>query len=80
MSRTPSLHRIAACTIAALAAAVLAAPAEAGSHYKSVTRIQNEGQDPMTIASEAWIEGDDAKIVFTESANPLAPAAAVARN
>lgn len=74
MSRTPSLRRIAACTIAALAAAVLAAPAEAGSHYKSVTRIQNEGQDPMTIASEAWIEGDDAKIVFTESANPLAPA------
>jgi hypothetical protein len=67
--------RAAACTIATLAAAALAAaPADAGIHYLSVTRTEAEGQEPMTIATEAWIEGESAKVAFTESGSPVAPA------
>jgi hypothetical protein len=77
MIRRPTLRRAAraaACTIAALAAAVLATPAAAGIHYRSATRTEPDSGDPMTILTEAWIEGENAKIEFTESANPVAPA------
>jgi len=77
MTRRPTTRRAAratACAIAALAFAALAAPAAAGIHYRAVTRTEAENQKPTTIETEAWIEGESAKVAFTESANPVAPA------
>ncbi len=53
-------------------AALAAAPAEAGYHYKS--RTWQEGENAakeMAMDVESWVEGESAKVLFTSSGNPL---------
>lgn len=53
-------------------APALATPAAAGVHYEAVTTAEGQQGKPQTIRVEAWIEGPNAKILFTESNNPVA--------
>jgi hypothetical protein len=47
-------------------------PAYAGVHYKSRTYQEGQGAaDQMNMEVEAWVEGEAAKVVFTESGNPF---------
>jgi len=59
---------VAACA-ALVAAAALPSPALAGIHYEAVTSSEGAGQNQRT-AVEAWIDGEKAKIAFTESGTP----------
>jgi hypothetical protein len=61
---------------AVLAAAAIAAPAHAGIHYRTVTRVEPEGQKAQVIRAEAWVDGGSARIELTESDNPLMPGGA----
>lgn len=61
---------VVAC-VCVLGAVTLAMPAHAGLHYTAVTKTegaQGRGQD---LQVEAWVEGANAKITFTESNNPM---------
>ncbi len=63
------IQRIVSWACVALLAAL---PAGAAIHYKALT--QQEGgaaNDAMDIGVEAWIDGEKAKILFTESGNPF---------
>jgi hypothetical protein len=54
-----------------LLVASLAAPAAAGIHYRGTTKTDAaQGQD-QSMEVEAWVEGDNAKVAFTSSSNPL---------
>lgn len=49
----------------------VAVPCFAGIHYKSVTKTEGAGQ-AGEIQAEGWVSGDNAKVMFTESAgNPV---------
>ena len=51
---------------------VCAMPALAGIHYKSRTHQEGKGASKqMDMTVEGWVDGDNAKIVFTESRNDL---------
>lgn len=51
---------------------VCAMPALAGIHYKSRSYQEGKGASKqMDMTVEAWVDGDNAKIVFTESKNDL---------
>lgn len=54
---------------------LLAAPGWAGYHYRAVTTTEGNNMDPTTMAVEAWVDGGNGKVVFTEStgdqANPF---------
>jgi hypothetical protein len=54
----------------ALLAVLLAAPALAGMTYESTTTIKGP-QGDQVIRTEGWVEGDNAKVVFEQSDNPL---------
>jgi hypothetical protein len=54
----------------ALLAVLLATPAMAGMTYQSTLKIDSP-QGDQVIQTEAWVDGDSAKIVFEESDNPL---------
>ena len=54
----------------ALAAVLLAAPATAGMTYEATTKIGGPQGDQI-IRTEGWVDGDNAKILFRESDNPL---------
>jgi hypothetical protein len=60
-------HRVAAAALACLA---LSAPAWAGLHYVSVTNIKSDA-GTQVMRAEGWVEGDNAKVAFLESDNPL---------
>lgn len=55
--------------IASLALALLAAPAAAGIHFESTTRV--EGAQGGNVTAEGWVDGDSAKILFKSTDNPL---------
>ena len=56
---------------AALACGILATPAFAGLHYTSETRNETPQGRGQTMHAEGWVDGANAKIVFTESSNPI---------
>ena len=55
---------------AAAAALVLATPSFAGMTFEATTKLA-ASQGGQTVLTEAWVEGDNAKILFRESDNPL---------
>lgn len=61
--------------IAALlvAVAVAAAPAHAGLHYQTVTRVEPDRGKPQAIRAEAWVDGASARVDLRESDNSMAP-------
>lgn len=75
---TSPRHALRAPALAAVlaAAALAAAPAHAGLHFKTVTRVEPEGQKPQVIQAEAWVDGGNARIELTESDNPVMPGGA----
>jgi hypothetical protein len=54
---------------------LMALPAFAGIHYKSVTKT-DDAKNPANIQVEGWVSGDKARVEFKESANPVAKAGA----
>ena len=50
---------------------LMALPAFAGIHYKAVTKT-DDPKNPTNIEVEGWVSGDQAKVEFEESANPIA--------
>ena len=50
-------------------------PASAGIHYKAVTRT-DDAKNPANIVVEGWVSGDQARVEFKESANPVAKSGA----
>jgi hypothetical protein len=46
-------------------------PAVAGYHYVAETSVDGEGGDAGSMRVEGWIDGAKAKILFTESGNPM---------
>ena len=66
------MKQLAATACAALlAAAVLAAPARAGVHYRAHTTIDGERGAGQTMEVEAWVDGPNAKVLFADSDNPI---------
>ncbi len=62
-------------TIALLVALALPLEAWAGLHYKSKTWQEgSQANDSMNMTVEGWVEGEGAKIVFSQSGNPWMPA------
>jgi hypothetical protein len=53
-----------------LVAALVAAPAQAAMYFESTTTSEGP-QGEQTMRTQAWVDGDNAKITFTESDNPL---------
>lgn len=51
--------------------ALAAAPGFAGIHYKSVTKTQPEQGKSQDIQVEGWVAGDNSRVNFKESDNPL---------
>ncbi|HYO16215.1 MAG TPA: hypothetical protein VE685_23705, partial [Thermoanaerobaculia bacterium] len=49
-----------------------AAPSWAGIHYKAVTTNQDAKSKEMKMQVEGWVSGDNAKVVFQDSNNPMA--------
>lgn len=68
MRRPKILLSLSVC-LAALAA-LAAAPAEAAIHYKAVTTVETEGQKPSSTRVEAWVDGANAKVLFSEAGVP----------
>ena len=60
-----------ACTSLVAVAATAAVPAHAGIHYRSLSTTEASAGPGQKIETEAWVEGDNAKVVFGESTNPL---------
>lgn len=56
-----------------LVASCLAWPAMAGVYYKAETLTEPDRGQSQRIEVEAWVDGERAKIVFSESNNPLTP-------
>ena len=54
---------------------LMSLPALAGIHYKAVTKT-DDPKNPNNIEVEAWVSGDQAKVEFEESANPIAKSGA----
>lgn len=48
-----------------------AAPALAGIHYQAETTTSPEGQKPQVIRVEGWVDGGKAKVLFSESDQPM---------
>lgn len=59
------------CLAAVLAVLGFATTAAAGVHYEAVTLTEGPGK-PQTLGVEAWVDGSSAKVLFTESNNPMA--------
>lgn len=60
--------------VLALSALVaLAAPAAAGIHYRATTTIDPEQGKNQVTQVEAWVDGGHAKVLFSESDQPLMP-------
>ncbi|MEM9290748.1 MAG: DUF4412 domain-containing protein [Acidobacteriota bacterium] len=56
-----------------LVAVLCAAPAQAGFYYEAITKNQvDRGPSPGDTQVQGWVEGASAKIIFTESDNPMA--------
>lgn len=49
-----------------------AAPSWAGIHYKAVTTNQDARSKETKMQVEGWVSGDNAKVVFQDSNNPMA--------
>jgi hypothetical protein len=49
-----------------------AAPSWAGIHYKALTTTQDAKSKEMKMQVEGWVSGDNAKVVFQDSNNPMA--------
>lgn len=49
-----------------------AAPSWAGVHYKAVTTNQDAKAKETKMQVEGWVSGDNAKVVFQDSNNPMA--------
>lgn len=56
--------------LAIAATVLLAAPALGGIHFQSTTTTET-AQGTQKVVAEGWVEGDNAKIAFTSSNNPL---------
>jgi len=54
-----------------LGLALLALPAWAGTHYTAVTTTDTAQGRGMKMQVEGWVSGDKAKVVFSESDNPI---------
>jgi hypothetical protein len=63
--------RLAIAATAALAAVALAAPARAGIHYRATTTTDAPQAQGQTMEVEAWVDGENAKVSFVASDNPL---------
>lgn len=62
----PSLRSIVACSAVVVLALVAAVPADAGYRYTAVTTVTSDQGNSRTEV-EAWIDGDKAKVVFTDA-------------
>ena len=59
-------------SLALLAAAALALPAFAGTHYKATTTIDDAAGHNNVMQVEGWVSGDKARIEIKASGNPMA--------
>lgn len=57
----------------ALGLLLSAHPALAGVYYKAESVIEPDNGQSQRMDVEAWVDGEKAKIVFTESTNPMTP-------
>jgi hypothetical protein len=58
--------------LGALLLLAAAAPAWAGIHYKALTTTQDARSKETRMQVEGWVSGDNAKVVFQDSNNPMA--------
>jgi hypothetical protein len=52
--------------------ALTALPAVAGIHYKAVTKTEDAQSKAGNMEVEGWVAGDNARVEFKESGNPIA--------
>ncbi len=65
------MKQLTAFACSALVAAALAAPAQAGIHYRATTKTDAAQGQGQSMEVEAWVDGDNAKVTFAESDNPI---------
>lgn len=66
------MKHLLATVSAALFAAALAAPAQAGVHYRATTKTEGvRGAAGQSMEVEAWVDGANAKVLFANSDNPV---------
>ena len=71
MKTSRNLASVALRFTAALVLCLAAVPASAGIHYKADSTTTVDDKKPQITRVEAWIDGSRAKIVFTESDQPM---------
>ena len=64
-------HFAATACAALVAAATLAAPAQAGVHYRATTKSEGARGAAQSMEVEAWVDGPNAKVLFANSDNPM---------
>ena len=64
------MKQLTAFACSTLLAAALAAPAQAGIHYRATSETETQGQG-QSMEVEAWVDGDNAKVTFAESDHPM---------
>lgn len=58
-------------TLLGLGLTLLALPAWAGAHYTARTTSDDQQGHTMSMQVEGWVSGDKAKVVFSQSDNPI---------
>lgn len=71
--RAPRMGALAlACALALAATALLAAPARAATYFESTTTMEGQ-QGEQVVRAQSWVDGDNARVTFAESAFPGVP-------
>ena len=65
------MKQLLATASAALFAAALAAPAQAGVHYRATTKTAGVPGAEQAMEVEGWVDGANAKVLFAKSDNPV---------
>lgn len=65
------VQRLRVFVLAAVALAVLAAPASSGVYYEARTTGEGKGSEFQAATVKAWVSGDKAKIFFETTGNPM---------
>jgi hypothetical protein len=65
------MKRLLTTASVALFAAALAAPAQAGIHYRATTKNEGVRGAEQSMEVEAWVDGANAKVLFANSDNPV---------
>ena len=72
MTRTPRTLQALAAALGLAATCLLAAPAQAATYFESSTTTEGQ-QGEQVVRARSWVDGDNAKVAFTESSLPGVP-------